>query len=108
MNIRILSLTTVLAGVLALPALAQTTNPDINRLLKGADEEVGRSKQFMGGLREKDQTLRQNCWQGDHNSCVQLKQMLSNPNLTVDSVPSPPPAGAYWPFNPITGQLQRQ
>jgi hypothetical protein len=81
-------------------ATAQTTNPDLNRLLDAGRSEVEGAKADINAIRAKDHRLRQACWSGNHESCLELKAMLVNPNINPDGIMVPRPSGAYWPFNP--------
>ncbi|MGE0415442.1 MAG: hypothetical protein AB7O80_01445 [Acetobacteraceae bacterium] len=86
-------------------ASAQTTNPYLNDLLGRATGEIQGAQRDIAGIQAKGQALRVSCWQGDHRSCVALRQMLRNPNLDEMGSLVSRPAGAYWPFDPY-GNMQ--
>jgi hypothetical protein len=79
---------------------AQTTNPELNDLLRGLGQIQRDTDQFNNDLMLRDQQLRVACWQGSQAACVELDNLLINPNLNPSGIWVTPPAGAYWPFDP--------
>ena len=97
----------VLSALLATPliaaavtASAQTTNPELNRILGMAQGEISRSQALIADIQSKEQRLRYLCYNGTQQACAALDDMLVDPNLDASGLPVEPPAGAYLAFVP--------
>jgi hypothetical protein len=106
--LRSLAASTILAASLALPlpASGQTTNQQLNELLGAANREVQGAQQDIQNIKRKGNALRQECWAGDHDACMDLRAMFRNPNLNEMGGLVNRPSGAYWPFDPY-GNVQQ-
>jgi predicted PurR-regulated permease PerM len=78
---------------------AQTTNPQLNQLLRDVQQMERDTEQWIQDLMEHDRQLRSACWQGSQAACMDLDDLLINPNADPSGRWITPPSGAYWPFD---------